>query len=198
MMCALASLYGCKEGNTPGSTLEEMNFNVTDSLLAPAVSDPQLGASFRPPRGWGRVDQRIVDSARAIAAAQAGSSIDKSETVHYVFADSVSRGFLAVMRLDTFDVGDSSASVKGYVEKLRAADPDLRIETALFRKGDFRVHQVRAVSPSSVTLRMTFDNLEKRAPILAFNYVLPREQYESKAREIESSVGSLQPLSSIP
>jgi hypothetical protein len=194
---ALVLLFGCNGGNTASSSLDEMNFNVHDSLLAPPVKDAALGITFRPPRGWTRVDQHIIDSARAIAIEKMGSKFDRNESMQYVYTDSATGSVLAVMRIDSFDVADSSASVRQFIAKLRAVDSSLRIETAVFKKGDLRVHQVRVVSGASVTLRMTFDNLSARAPVFAFNYILPRDYYSAKALEIESSVGSLQPLSSI-
>jgi hypothetical protein len=197
LLVAAASYSGCSKGDA-GSTLDELQFSVNDSLVAQPVSDAQLGISFRPPRGWVRVEQRLIDSARAIAEQKMGQNFDRNETARAIYVDSASKSSLAIMQLDSFDVSDSSRSIKEYVQKLRAADPDLQIETALFKKGDYRVHQVRVVSLNSVTLRMIFDNLTKRAPVFAFNSTLPRDSFSTKARAIESSVGSLQPQSSIP
>lgn len=203
-VATLALFYGCSIslGDRPGGNLPEMQFNVRDSLLGELVKEPALGMEFKPPKGWSRVDQRLIDSARNVAMQQVGVASDQGEQVRLLFIDSLTNSALAIVKVDSFQaaeyLADSSITVRNYIAKLRAANPSLKIDTDLYRRGSFRIHQVRSAAPASVTVRMIFDNIdEEGAPVFALNWVLPTSQYSAKAYEVESSVGSLQPLSSI-
>jgi hypothetical protein len=195
LFCVFVS--ACTPDGDSDSALENLTFNVTDSLLARPVTDSLLGITYRPPRGWVRVEQSIVDSAQKAATERMSSTAGGAETVRGVYADSATQAVLIVRKVDTFDISDSSVSVRQYVQQLKAVDSSLDIKTAVFRVGEHRVHQIVALSPAGVSLRMVFDNLEKRAPMFELNFACPTQHYPRKAKEIESVVGSLQPVSSI-
>ena len=189
-------VFGCTPDGASDSTLENLEFNVTDSLLARPVTEPALGITYRPPRGWVRVEQSLIDSAQKLAAERTNLT-GNGGAVLGAYGDSATQSIFLIRKIDSFDVSDSSVTVRQYVQQLKSVDPSLDIKTAVFRVGDHRVHQIVALSATSVSLRMMFDNLQRRAPMFELNFASPKEFYATKAKEIESVVGSLQPVSSI-
>ena len=183
-------LEGCTHEQKKTKAIDALVFDSVDSLLSERIADSVLSISYRPPKGWDRLSRTLLDSAVKLGAPEHGAV--HASGIMAAFVDRRSGSAFVTARVDSFDMSDSSVSVKNICEYIRNQDSTADVRSAVFRWGPFRVHQIMAIARTRVSLKMIFDLMEERAPMFEWDFDTPRDLYSDKAKTIESVVGSLQ------
>jgi antitoxin component of RelBE/YafQ-DinJ toxin-antitoxin module len=150
-----------------------LRFRVDEDLVAPAEDVSELGVSIRPPMDWQLQDVPV----------QEDLPID---VLRLFVGEGPSYLLIGVLQ--------SQDSAEEIAPSLMASDDD---ELTSFVHNDILFHQIRRVSPEHVSFSVLFDTPTHDAGgpgILQF--VIPTAYVEEKARMVESSLGSLETLSS--
>lgn len=194
LVCALVGLVSCSRHEKIPVNLPILTFNVVDSLLADRVVDSTLAISYRPPRGWKRFSESVVDSALKRARGAVAQMTGGNLHVLAAYGDNESAAVFVAVRLDSSFQADSIATDVRIVQYLNAEDSTADTRQDAFMCGPFAVQQFMTVSANEVSLKLIFDMLGQKSPMFEWDFRIPKSVYPDKARIIESIVGSLQPI----
>jgi len=175
-------LFSCQ--SDPGrQSLSQMEFTVDSSRLAPLIKDRSSGLQYCPPAGWVRA---LPASFRSCIDTSYYGSLP--QTVN-VFKDSASTAFLVVSVYpgETGNVGDLNQY------RLNQQSPWQDARKARFEHHQMLFGQLLLQSPRWVSFRL-FIQRENRP--VRFDYFVSRSVYQNEVRKIESSIGSINTLSS--
>jgi len=187
---SLLALAGCDRKNAENQP-EELAFTVRQELLAPAIVDSTLGFSWAPPRGWQPLPAEQRDQiAAAVQKTQNQQDMLTARPI-YIFIDRDRQLFCTVSQFLRLGMDDSMIArvQKGIVHKF----PQAEIRQGVFRLHGLTIHQSRIVTGGRIIYK--FFIVQQNHPSCLLDYIIPHDDYEKNLQSIESSIGSLQPLS---
>lgn len=188
----LGSLTGCDCSKSQKGQLETLTFNVNPGLLEPEVTDAVLKISISAPKHWKPVDEAILQD----VIVQLGEILMQGLSLKpkRIFLDSESQSMCVVSQLDSVDITQGKRLLKELEAGYRATFPAATIEHTVFLKEEFRVHQIMVSNQQFVLIRLLMDAFD--VPVFEIDYVVSVQVYANQVRAIESSIGSINSLTS--
>ena len=148
---------------------EAMAFSVDSDLLGELVRQPELSISLRPPAGW----------------EESATPTDSELPVRVLeFFQGAGPSYLLIGSIETEETAEAMAETLAHSED----------QLATFSHHDLLFHQVRRVTEDRVTFSLLFDHPPEFAPVGLVQYTIPLDEIEYRARLVESSIGSIQPM----
>jgi hypothetical protein len=190
-MLTIVAAVGCDRSKPQGQGYEQMVFDVDRALLEPTVTDAFLNISIAAPRRWKPVEAAEL----AQLAARLSESVGKQIPIEprWIFLDNRSQAACVVSRLDAADIPSEDALLKELESVYTSRFPGATVKGAIFLKDEMRVHQLMITAADFILIKLLLD--APTVPILAVDYIIPRHVYADELRAIESSIGSIRPLS---
>lgn len=183
---------GCTKKDAKPGNLRPLSFTLNEQLLSSPCYDTSLGISYKVPMGWEPVARALIDSALHTSVAGRGGAPGAIVNARAVFRDPLSDATLLVIAADSMGGLNPSGMVQGYASFYRSSDSLANVQTDSFMREPFRVHQLMVAGRSTVVFKMIFDRPESPMPSFEFNFAVPRGDYPSSARAIESVIASIQ------
>jgi len=142
--------------------------------------------SFQVPQDWAAADSGLVERVRQIVRSDTGS-FSAEPAVVYVNPRSggvlIGTTFAAVLKAGEI----FSDWARRFVHHYRAVHEGQTIEEEWLLLGDVRAVQLRSVD----SLRVQFKFLIDGNPPVGLDYSIPRAQWETEGRAVESSLGTI-------
>lgn len=188
----LLLLGGCVD-NTRPSGVEELEFQIQDSLLAPSVFLEWADLRISPPRSFVEADSASFGKYQRLLEIQTADSTAFSENPREtrIFHDSASGAVLIVssVRSAIHDV----PVWERYNEHLKKV-LGTQAATDTFLKDEMLFTQFLIRTPNRVQFKLL--TLLDSSTAAQFDYIIPEDVYPSYIRSIESSIGSISRSSS--
>ncbi|MDA1190725.1 MAG: hypothetical protein O3A46_03460 [Candidatus Poribacteria bacterium] len=183
MLIVSINVSGCRSSDS--AKPEPLEFEVDPALLAAAESVGELGVSFAPPKGWAAV-RHVAQGQGAVGDGQGGASTPVLAEGAGAWAND-NGAYCVVSPTPENELGDDARDrlEETYTRVLNNA----QIRRAEFLKDGFLVHQFLITTPETVVFSLYFEK-KGRTPFTV-GYVVPRGQYASALRSVESSIGSV-------
>lgn len=187
-LAVLLLISACEARDDPEARLEEqyeeLTFEVNDDLLQDADAVEELGVVYRVPEGWVELDdrRREVFGSRVYPLLR-GDGAEEPLRLHL---DPVSGSLYVMTALD----GEAEDRASAAYERHDAAGYDP--EFTEFSKDGFIVRQVMFQAGTTVVFQLFFSGPAAAGEAFELGFLIPRENYESVARVIESAIGAIQ------
>ncbi len=189
-------LLSCNRRESPPqpTNTPTLLFTVDSALVETAQSDTALGIVFAPPRGWKKVDERLLRRAEVETMKKMSSPVPAGDIrVYYGYVEPETGSVITITRLADFDTSDASQTMRIYQDRALQADSSAMVKSTVFYHHGIKVHQLLTFSTINVSFTVIFSSLRLKRPI-RFDFVFPREVYPRFARTIESVLGSVELL----
>jgi hypothetical protein len=184
LLTVVLLLSGCggRDGSGTGGaeTAPAYSFNVDPELLGEEYADRALGLRLAPPSEWSEAPAALREQIAGQIAAETGT--DAASALRALFVERSSGSALVVYEpLERDDPGRVFDEWVG-----QAA------ETAEFRHNGLRFFQARVVTEREV--RFTLVTEARDGAVAVIQYFMPQSRFQEIGRRIESSIGSIAPL----
>ncbi len=175
--------------NRSEKRLNDMYFNVVDSLLAPAIELGSSGWQVRPPKDLTALPESLMADFRKILS---DSLKDSSKiTLLEIWLSEETRASLMISRIAGLNLqSDTAGFMENYRHALRNEDEKQNIESGDFWHGEVYVKNILVRDSANVQFRLICMKPSNDAVELI--YTTPRTVYGDYVKSIESSIGSLQ------
>ncbi len=187
----LSGLIGCENTKPPD---ESLVFQVDQTRLEPAITDPTLKIEIAAPKGWTVLDDGTL--AQVIDQLDDTLTQGLQMTPQWVFLNEATRAMCVVSRLEAVKATPDGTLLQTLESAYRSQFPMAKVQRATFRKDAFRVHQLIVVATDFVLIKLICD--APKSPVFEVDYVVPRDVYKQELRAIESSIGSLSLINHSP
>jgi hypothetical protein len=187
---SLLAMAACDKKNQENQP-EELAFTVRQELLAATIVDSSLGFSWAPPQGWQPLPTEKRDWVAATLQKKQNPQDPLTARPVYIFIDREKQLFCTVSQFQRIEMNDSLIArvQESIVDKFAQAE----IRQGVFRLHGLTVHQSRIVTGGWIIYK--FFVTQPRLTSYLIDYIIPHADYEKNLQSIESSIGSLQPLS---
>ncbi len=180
----------CQNDNSGFATAgnQEVKFTVNPALVGPRYNDTLCGISLQPPKGWNRLNIPHKDHySRSISGV-----VPYDFAFSNLFRDPNTNEALIIGRVENLDqeiLAKLRANPNPGYNKFQIWDT---IQHARFQHDKFIVDQFIMQSAQQVTFRLLLNPIRSKEYI-ELDYSVPRTYYDTtRAKMIESSIGSLQ------
>ncbi|HXG38659.1 MAG TPA: hypothetical protein VNL36_07810 [Bacteroidota bacterium] len=193
---AIVVLLSCnrKESQPQPTNPATLVFSVDTVLVGAAQRDTTLGLLFAPPRGWKRLDERLLRRAEAEALKRKAAQASPGDVrVYYGYIDPETGSVITIARLADFDTSNVSQTIQRYQDWALQVDSSATMKSTVFYHHGMKVHQLLTLSTMSVSFTLVFSSPRLDRPV-RFDFVFPSEVYTRFARTIESVLGSVELL----
>lgn len=193
---AVVVLFSCnkRESQPQSNNPPTLVFSVDTVLVGAAQRDTALGLFFAPPKGWKKLDERLLRRAEAEALKRSTAQAPTGEVrVYYGYIEPETGSVMTIARLVDFDTSNVSQTMQMYQDWALQADSRATTESTVFYHRGTKVHQLLTLSTRSVSFTVVFSSPGLSRPV-RFDFVFPREVYSRFARTIESVLGSVELL----
>ena len=189
LLCGIiiGGLAGCDPPNSKKPTIETLVFDVDLTRLELAIEDAALNIEMAAPKGWKAIDESMLG--QVIDGLGEKFTRGFQMAPRWVFLNEGTRAMCAVSRLEGAEGIPDETALESLEAAYRDEFPKATIQSAIFMKDAFRVHQLMVVTSGFVLIRLICDASEN--PVFEVDYVVPRDVYEAELRSIESSIGSI-------
>lgn len=190
----IGNVVSCDSSKSQKSRYETLVFNVDDALLEPAIMDVDLNISIAAPKNWTTIDNSIF----AEVLSQSDDTLMQGFQMEprWLFLNHPSQAMCVVSRINALDITQGEAVLKELEVAYNTQFSDAVVQSAIFLKEEFRVHQLMVSSSQFVLIKLLCDAPE--IPPFAVDYFIPKNVYERELRAIESSIGSIHSVTSQP
>lgn len=189
IVIALVSLFFLACGNNRSDKrLNDMYFNVVDSLLAPAIELGSADWQIRPPKDLTALPESLMADFKKILS---NSLEDSSKiTLLEIWLSEETRASLMISRIAGLNLqADTSRFMENYRDALRSEDKTKSIEAGDFWHGEVYVKNILVRDSSNVQFRLIC--MKPSNDAIELIYTTPRTVYGDYVKSIESSIGSL-------
>lgn len=189
LLCGIfICVIGCDPPNAKKQPYETLVFQVDASRLGTTVTDETLRIQFAPPKDWERIDDSTLS--QVISAVDTAVTTPVLKLVpRSIFLNPSSQALCVVSGLKGVDITPNEALLQTLTEAYRDRFPEATVRQAVFMKDTFRVHQVMVSAADFVLIKLICDAPETL--VFAVDYRIPKNVYQTQARSIESSIGSI-------
>ena len=177
-------IIGCNSQNEPQyQQWEELEFLVDEAFLQPAISDSVIGISFRPIKGFSKIESPV-------------SSLQASEAdfaeIHHLFKDDSTQSIMSVASIANMP----DSLIYGLIE-----NPDnyfnqdgiyTQTMATSFSFDNFKVVQLLLSNDAVVNFKLFF--VEGGREKFQLDYIFQRQEYIDFPKALESSIGSTKPI----
>ncbi len=174
------SVISCNNRNGEGRAIEEMKFNVSDSLLNTEYLILDKFIKFKNPVDWKEDFGLINDLQR---------SLNKSNpypiSLKRCFIDSISNAVLLVSSID----GMNEDYYKSMISKSSStAQTELNNFCSYYSNG-IKIDQFFSRDSNNVNIKLII--YDAKSSKIQMDYILPVREYQLVSRHVESSIGSI-------
>jgi hypothetical protein len=172
---------------------DEIIFEIDASYLGPLYEHAELGLQIRPPEGWEQVtpEQKEAISGE-LEKEQAGS--EYRLRLEQAFFDTETLSFLALSTVQTST--DLAFNLDAYTAELSRqidAEDDGVASSATFTVNGILVNQYLFVREGRVNFALVMSGSDGQ--VAQLDYSIPQAVYEAESVKLESSIGSIQRVS---
>lgn len=162
---------------------EELDFLVDENYLAPALLDSSLGISFRPIKGFSKINTPI-------------SSLEASEAdfveIHHIFKDDSTQSIMSVASIANMPDSLIYGLLQNPEEYFNQDGIyDQAIATS-FSYDNFKVIQLLLSNNAVVNFKLFY--VEGGREKFQLDYIFQRQEYLDFPKALESSIGSTKPI----
>jgi len=158
---------------------EELEFLVDDNYLHPAISDSVLGISFRPIKGFSKINSPI-------------SSLEASEgdfvEIHQLFKDDNTQSLMSLASIANMPDSLIFGLIKNPNEYFNQDGIYNQAIATSFSFDDFKVVQLLLSNDAVVNFKLFF--VEGGREKFQLDYIFQRQEYIDFPKALESSIGS--------
>ena len=178
---------GCDSPNVKKQPYETLVFKVDETRLEPTVIDATLRIKIAAPRNWKEIDDSML--------AQVANKVDPQLVPglqlvpRWIFLNESSRAMCVVSKLDSIDIIPDETLLKTFETAYQNRFPNATVQSAVFMKDAFRIHQLMVIAVDFVRIKLICDAPETL--IFEVDYYIPKDVYKTELRAIESSIGSI-------
>lgn len=194
LLLVLTLIAGCtSQKNDDPDRPAELIFDVDSELLGEQVHLEDQGVRFNPPREWGHISGDVFD--------EAIQQLENNQLDHEPFSIQPIRMFLHPQNGSTLIVSEITTTkllpgtgeiMKAFRTVLKERFNDTDVLETIFLKDEIQFHQYLVQSQDKVNFKFLFTNTAD--DLLQVDYIVPRSVYLSESKAIESSIGSIHPL----
>ena len=186
----IGSFVGCDSPNAQKQPYETLAFKVDETRLEPIVTDTTLRIKIAAPRDWKKIDDsmltQVVDKLNV-------QSIPELQIVpRWIFLNESSQAMCVVSELNGVEIAPDETLLKTLTTAYRNQFPKATVRQAVFMKDAFRIHQLMVIAVDFVLIKLICDAPETL--VFEVDYRVPRDVYQLELRAIESSIGSINPI----
>ncbi|MEE8418125.1 MAG: hypothetical protein V3S06_05610 [candidate division Zixibacteria bacterium] len=174
--------------NRSDKQVNDLYFDVVDSLLASEIELGSSGWRVRPPRNLTALPESLMADFRKILS----SSLKDSTriTLLGILMSEETRASLMISRIAGLNLqSDTAGFMENYRDALRSEDETKSIESGDFRHGKVYVKNFLVSDSTNVQFRLICFKPSDDA--IELIYTTPRAVYSDFVKSIESSIGSL-------
>ncbi len=174
--------------NRSDKRLNDMYFNIVDSLLAPAIELGHADLQIRPPKDLTALPESLMADFKKILS---NSLQDSSKiTLLEILLSQETKASLMISRIAGLNLqSDTAGFMENYRDALRSEDKTKSIESGDFWHAEVYVKNILVRDSSNVQFRLIC--LKPSNDAIELIYTTPRAVYGDYVRSIESSIGSL-------
>jgi hypothetical protein len=193
LACVLAGGIGCGRPK-PAARAEEITFRVDSTRLGERFEDAARSLTLSAPAHWAPLPAEAIEEGMRRLRAAAGPDSTREPRLLALYREDPEGASLAVSGFDRAFSGAALDSLgREHLTRLKARTPDGRVDQGRYSYRGFDVLQFRVVDLRAVHFKLLVNR--PRTALLQLDYVVPRGVYERELESIESSIGSLRPLS---
>jgi len=191
-VACLAAL-GCGPGKQ-APPAAEMAFRVDSTRLGERFEDPGRALALRAPVRWKPLPAAAIEEGMRRVRAAAGADSAHEPRMLALYREEPEGASLTVShfaREFTATARDSLAAL--YLARLKSRFQQGQVDQGRFQYRGFDVIQLRVVDSQAILFKLLISR--PRIALFQLDFVIPRGAYDRELESIESSIGSLQPLS---
>jgi len=190
---ALLAVLGCgRAKQAPRSA--EITFRVDSTRLGERFEDPARGLALSAPALWAPLPAAAFDEGMRRVRAAAGADSAREPRMLAIYREEPEGASLAVSNFTReFSTAARDSLAARYMALLKTRFPGGQVDQGRFTYRGFDVIQFRVVDSKVVQFKLLISR--PRIALFQLDYVIPRGAYERELESIESSIGSLRPLS---
>ena len=192
LLCGImmGSFVGCDSPNAQKQPYETLAFKVDETRLEPAITDTTLRIKIAAPKDWKKNNDsmltQVVDKLNV-------QSIPELQIVpRWIFFSENSQAMCVVSELSGVEIAPDETLLKTLTTAYRNQFPKATVRQAVFMKDAFRIHQLMVIAADFVLIKLICDAPETL--VFEVDYRVPRDVYQTELRAIESSIGSINPI----
>ena len=193
LLCGImiSGFVGCDSPNAQKQPYETLAFKVDETRLEPAITDTTLRIKIAAPKDWKKNNDsmrtQVVDKLNV-------QSIPELQIVpRWIFFSENSQAMCVVSELSGVEITPDETLLKTLTTAYRNQFPKATVRQAVFMKDAFRIHQLMVIAADFVLIKLICDAPETL--VFEVDYHVPRDVYQTELRAIESSIGSINPIS---
>ena len=189
LLCSLviSGFVGCDAPNTRKHAYETLTFQVDETRLEPAIADTTLSIKIAAPKHWKKIDEAML--AQVIKALDTHPIPELQPVPRWIFLNAASRAMCIVSTFNNVNVAPDATLLKTLTIAYQNQFPNATVQSAIFMKDAFRIHQLMVSAADFVHIKLICDAPETL--VFEVDYRVPRDVYPTELRAIESSIGSI-------
>lgn len=187
--------FSCGRKESPQSdNPPTLLFHVDTLLVEPLRRDTALGIAFAAPKGWKRVEERLLRRAEETAMKNVGlRAVAGDARLLYGYVEPNTGGVITIARVVDFDTSNVSLTMQRYQDRALQMDSSATVHSTVFYHHGLKIHQLLISNPLNVSF-ITVLSSSRLDRAIRFDFAFPREVYPRFARTIESVLGSVELL----
>ncbi len=187
--CLAAAACGGESGDDVRD-LGELSFNVDSTLLGERFLFPRGDLSLRAPMGWDRAPDSLLARAGEALRARQLHGERLAPDLLALFRQPEHGGLLSISHYPgALSPADGDSIYLLQYEGVVRIHGEAAVSRARFTHGDLELGQLYLDAEQSVTFKLFLQQSE--LDLFQLDYVIPRSVYETEARLLESSIGSI-------
>lgn len=180
LFAIVLSVFSCNGRKSEGRLIEEMRFNVSDSLLNDEYLILDKFIKFRNPVGWTENFRLINDLQR---------NLNKSNpypiSLQRCFVDSITNAVLLVSSIDAMNE-DYYTSM---ISNSSSSEQTEFMNFCSYYSNGVKIDQFFSRDNNTVNIKLIIFNVNNSK--IQLDYILPVNEYQLESRKVESSIGSI-------
>lgn len=172
------------------SSSTEMKFEVDRTKLEASVRDTIYAIQYNPPLEWKAIPSEIFAQVSQQLSQQLSEEKVTLQPIS-IYMNQPKGVLLSVAVVDSL-TGSFSEKIEAYEKLLQN-----KFSTATLQKGEFTKDTLKFVQfliqkENLITFKLLFQNSQHK--LIQFDYIVPKENYVSEVKSIESSIGSIKTI----
>ena len=188
----IGGFVGCDSPNAQKQPYETLAFKVDETRLEPVITDTTLRIKIAAPKDWKKIDDSMLTQVVNKLGTRPITQ-ERQLVPRWVFLNENSQAMCVVSELNGMEITPDETLLKTLTTAYQNQFPNATVRQAVFMKDAFRIHQLMVIAANFVLIKLICDAPETL--VFEVDYRVPRDAYETELRAIESSIGSINPIS---
>jgi hypothetical protein len=187
-ICIGAVIFSCSDN---ASSDDSLIFNIDSAKIGKLETLADFNITFHPPKNWDEVEasisERIVNS---LKSQKNGDSKYIYQPVK-IFLNKTNNSLLAVGKVASQDSIEKSNKLKEYLQVVSENFNESINKKGAFTKDGIEITQFLLQKQTLISFKLIFDLDDT---IYQFDYTTQKETYQDELKSIESSMGTIKPI----